>query len=70
MLRSGSSLLVILKRLGAAHHYERSPSTNCIKQSSLRIDGARKEKVPTEIGTFKLSSSTERNVVLGEDSEP
>jgi hypothetical protein len=32
MLRSGATLLVILKWLGAAHHYERSPSTNCIKQ--------------------------------------
>ena len=31
MLRSGATLLVILKGLGAAHHYERSPSTNCIK---------------------------------------
>ena len=53
MLRSGATLLVILKWLGAAHHYERSPSTNCIKQ--LTSDRwCEKEKVPTEIGTSKF----------------
>ena len=31
MLRSAETLLVILKGLGAVHHYEHSPSTNCIK---------------------------------------
>jgi hypothetical protein len=59
MLRSEATLLVILKWLGAGHHYERSPSTNCIKQ--LTSDRwCEKRKSPDRDRDFKVFPSRER----------
>ena len=67
MLRSEATLLVILKWLGAGHHYERSPSTNCIKQ--LTSDRwCEKRKSPDEIGTLNFSVQR-KNSELDQDNE-